>query len=175
MLTSRNSLTLTTKQYQMATTSLYKIPKETVSIAADNSLTYNEAAFELPEQLSHIQKSIDVSAFIQTLSDNWDDEGGVAVSLDLYKSAIGFLKKHALFVFKTFDKIIAEPDIVPVKDGTIDLEWHTPYARMLINIKNNNIASYYGDNLSNLNSIKGKVATDEVELFLATWMTKLSI
>ncbi len=159
----------------MATTSLYKIPEETASMAADNTLPYGEVAFELPEQLAHIQAAIDHSAFIQTLSDNWDDEGGMAVSLDLYKSAIGFLKKYAFFVYKTFDKIIAEPDIVPVKDGTIDLEWHTPHARMLVNIKNNNIASYYGDNLGNLNSIKGKVSTDEVEPFLATWMTKLSI
>lgn len=159
----------------MATTALYKISEETVSMAADNTLPYGEVAFELPEQLAHIQAAIDHSAFIQTLSDNWDDEGGVVVPLDLYKSAITFLKKYALFVYKTMDKVIAEPDIVPVKDGTIDLEWHTPHARMLINIKNDNITSYYGDNLSNLNSIKGKVATDEVELFLATWMTKLSI
>lgn len=166
---------LTINQYSMPSSTLYKLPEDTVSIASDKAVTYGENLNELPEQLSHIQKSIDDSAFIAALSDNWDDEGGIGISIELYNATISFLKRYALCVFKTMGEVIAEPDIVPVKDGTIDLEWHTSKARMLVNMKSNGIAAYYGDNLNSINSIKGKVATDGVELFLASWMTKLGI
>jgi hypothetical protein len=158
----------------MSTSSSYKSQIETVSMAADKTFPYGEGAKEMPEALAHIQKSIDNSVFITSLSADWDDAGSLSVSSDLYQSAVTFLKKYALFVYKILEEIIPEPDIAPVKDGTIDLEWHTPKARMLINIKGDGTASYYGDNLSNLNSIKGRVATEEVEFFLASWMTKLS-
>ena len=80
-----------------------------------------------------------------------------------------------MFLLNDLKTVISAPDINPVKDGSIDLEWHTPNARMLINVNNSSKIGYYGDNFNDLNSIKGKVDNDSVQTFLAVWMTKLTI
>jgi hypothetical protein len=137
---------------------------------SDISLSLSEA---LPQRLKHVQDSISEAQSLLNLADNWDDNGAYKVSKNTFDNALSFLKRYTLFIFNDLKVIIAAPDINPVKDGSIDLEWHTPHARMLINLKNTGEIAYYGDNLNDLNSIKGKVAGDSVQKFLAVWMTKL--
>jgi hypothetical protein len=130
---------------------------------------------KIPQKLKHIELSINNAQSILNLSDNWDDDGAFKVPKNVHNSAILFLKKYALFLLNDLKTVISAPDINPVKDGSIDLEWHTPNARMLINVNNSGKIGYYGDNFDDLNSIKGKVADDSVQTFLAVWMTKLTI
>jgi uncharacterized protein (DUF4213/DUF364 family) len=120
-----------------------------------------------------LETAIANASVILTLPSNWDDDGALTVSETVFQSAMQFLRQYIAFIQTKFDTSIAIPNINPVKDGTIDLEWHTAQARMLVNIKPNAIAGYYGDNLNNMNSIKGQVYTYEVQDFLASWMTKL--
>jgi hypothetical protein len=129
----------------------------------------------IPQKLKHIELSISNAQSILNLAENWDDEGALKVSKNVHSSAILFLKKYALFLLNDLKTVISAPDINPVKDGSIDLEWHTPNARMLINVNNSGKIGYYGDNFNDLNSIKGKVDNDSVQTFLAVWMTKLTI
>ena len=129
--------------------------------------------FALMSELSAIQEAIETSKSLLDLRSNWDDDGALAIEQGIYEQAIAFLKDYSMFVFKIYNVVLAAPDINPVKNGTIDLEWHTSSARMLVNIRGD-IAAYYGDNLDDLNSIKGRVSTHGVEGFLANWMTKLN-
>lgn len=129
----------------------------------------------LPIKLKHIEARINNAQPILTLMDNWDDEGAYKIPKNVYDNALLFLKKYSLFILNDLKTVIAAPEINPVKDGSIDLEWHTPHARMLINIKNNGVIAYYGDNYNDLNSIKGKILVEPIETFLAVWMRKLTI
>ena len=108
------------------------------------------------------------------LPTNWDEEGALPVSPLIYDAAIQFLQQYALFIFDNYKVIVETPSINPVKNGSIDLEWQTPNARLLINIRDTQNAYYYGDQHKNINSIKGNVNIQTVENFLAVWMTKLT-
>jgi hypothetical protein len=120
-----------------------------------------------------IIEEIEQSSYISTLKEDWDDNGALPIPTNRLVEVTQFLKNYALHILDRYNVIIDSPSINPVKDGTIDLEWHTPNARFLINFKSNQIASYYGDNNDNLNSIKGRVSILAVEEYLAAWMTKL--
>ncbi len=124
-------------------------------------------------EFPQIDKEIQDAQYILALSENWDDDSALKISDDIYKNAALFLKNYTLHIFDRYNVKIASPSINPVKDGTIDIEWQTPNARFLINFRNNQTAAYYGDNRSNLNSIKGRVGVVDVEEYLATWMIKL--
>lgn len=125
------------------------------------------------EEFLEISDEIEQSHNIFALSDDWDDNGALVIPTNILVEATQFLKRYALYILDRYNVKIATPSINPVKDGTIDLEWHTPNARFLINFKNNQVASYYGDNNNNLNSIKGRVNVLDIEDYLAAWMTKL--
>jgi hypothetical protein len=120
-----------------------------------------------------ISEGIEQSSDITRLKKGWDDNGALTIPANILVDATQFLKKYALHILDRYNVKIAPPSINPVKDGTIDLEWHTPNARFLINFKDNQEAAYYGDNNNNLNSIKGRVSVLEVEEYLAALMTKL--
>ena len=125
--------------------------------------------------LKHIQQSISDARFILALTENWDDNGAYKVPQSVFNNAKLFLEKYALYILNDLETTITAPDINPVKDGSIDLEWRTPHARMLVNVKTSGEIAYYGDNYNDLNSIKGKIVADPIQKFLAVWMTKLTI
>ncbi len=125
-------------------------------------------------KLKSLKQEILKSKYILKLANNWDEEGALPISSRIYETAIHFLQNYTLFIFETYKTIIETPSINPVKNGSIDLEWHTPNARLLINIRDTQNAYYYGDQHKNINSIKGNVSTQTVENFFAVWMTKLA-
>ena len=100
----------------------------------------------------------------------------MTISDDTYKNATDFLINYSKWILKNKGFAINAPQINPCRDGSIDLSWRTPKARMLINFKNDgsDLAHYYGDYYNNINSIKGYVKTDEIQEFLATWMKILA-
>jgi hypothetical protein len=144
-------------------------------LGATTAIKPTTLSTRMPLKLKHIGLSISNAQSILTLKDNWDDEGARQIHKNIYDNAIIFLKKYSLFILNDLETVIAAPEINPVKDGSIDLEWHTPHARMLINIKNNGVIAYYGDNYNDLNSIKGKIVAEPIQKFLAVWMRKLTI
>jgi hypothetical protein len=140
-----------------------------LSLVTQYASTFDKFKSDFPE----ISKEIENSSYILTLLEDWDDNGAMQISTNIYVEATQFLKKYALHILKNYNIRIVSPSINPVKDGTIDLEWHTPNARFLINFKDEQVASYYGDNNNNLNSIKGRISVLDVEEYLAAWMAKL--
>ena len=123
-----------------------------------------------------ILKVIDESKSLLSLGDNWDEEGALAIPKDIWNRAINFLKNYSEYILHDKATIIKAPQINPCRDGSIDMSWRTPKARMLINFKNDgsDLAHYYGDYYNSINSIKGYVKTDEIQEFLATWMKVLA-
>ncbi len=125
---------------------------------------------------SEILKVIRESEKMLSLNENWDDEGALVITEIIWRSAIDFLRKHSEYILQNQAINIQAPQINPCRDGSVDLSWRTPKARMLINFKNDgsDLAHYYGDYYNNINSIKGYVKTDEIQEFLATWMKVLA-
>jgi hypothetical protein len=151
-------------------------PTTVTAVAAQPVTTSDSLALKkMPTQLKHIEQSIDEARFILALKENWDDNGAYKIQKNVFTTAQSLLEKYALFIANDLETIITAPDISPVKDGSIDLEWRTPHARMLVNVKPNGKIAYYGDNYNDLNSIKGKIGVDPIQKFLAVWMTKLTI
>ena len=126
-------------------------------------------------QFQPLKEEILKSKYILKLENNWDEDGALPVSPTIYETAIHFLQNYTMFIFETYKMIVETPSINPVKNGSIDLEWHTPNAQLLINIRDTQNAYYYGDQNNNINAIKGNVSTQTVEIFFAVWMTKLTL
>jgi hypothetical protein len=159
-----------------AGTSVAAKPVTVTAVAAQPvRATHTAELPKMPRALLHIQQSINDARFILALKDNWDDNGAYKVPQSVFTNAQLFLEKYALYILNDLETIVAAPDISPVKDGSIDLEWRTPHARMLVNVKASGQLGYYGDNYTDLNSIKGKIEADPIQKFLAVWMTKLTI
>ncbi len=125
---------------------------------------------------NRILKVINESKSLLSLGENWDDEGALAIPKIVWERAMDFLKNYSQYITQKKTINIQAPQINPCRDGSIDLSWRTPKARMLINFKNDDsgLAHYYGDYYNNINSIKGYVKTDEIQEFLATWMKVLA-
>lgn len=123
-----------------------------------------------------ILKAINEAKNLLLLNENWDEDGALAISKNIWNNAISFLKNYSEYMLSDKKLSIKAPQINPCRDGSIDLSWRTSKARMLINFKNdgNNLAHYYGDHYENVNSIKGYVKIDDIQDFLATWMKILA-
>jgi len=119
-----------------------------------------------------IEDTIEESKYILDLPYNWDDEGAIKVSEEAFNICTSFLRNYNDYILDTFNIQISSPEINAVNNGTLDLYWNLPNARMLINLDQNS-AKYYGDEFYNKNSIKGEVDLFEVQSFLGSWMTKL--
>lgn len=169
----------TRKNYPRFTSAMANVAAQPTSVTAvavqPITTTHTAPLSKLPKPLQHIQQTIHDARFIPTLKENWDDSGAYKVPQPVFNNATLFLEKYALYILNDLETIIAAPDMSPVKDGSIDLEWRTPHARMLVNVKTSGDIAYYGDNYNDLNSIKGKIVADPVQKFLAVWMTKLTI
>jgi hypothetical protein len=123
--------------------------------------------------LQPILQAIMASKRILSLTENWDEAGALPISPQVHETATRFLKNYATFIFKKYKTVIEAPSINPVNNGSIDLEWHTPTVRLLINIRDTQSAHFYGDHHRNINPIKGSISAQTVEPFFAAWLLKL--
>ena len=126
-----------------------------------------------PIGLRLLVQAVEASKHILNLADNWDEDGALPISPLIHETATRFLQNYAFFIFKKYKVVIETPAINPVKNGSIDLEWHTPTVQLLINIRDTQNAYFYGDYYNNINPVKGSVSTQKIEPFFATWMLKL--
>lgn len=130
----------------------------------------NGDLFYLPIELSYIKDTIVESKEILNLQPGWDDCNAYQILPEVWDNAIMLLINYSNKVFDSFKIKIQAPDINPCRDGSIDLEWRTKTARLLINVSNKELASYYGDNFDSINGIGGFVKLKQVQEFLSTWM-----
>ncbi len=114
------------------------------------------------------------SEAIMGLEDNWDGEGSSAYSKATLDRAINFLKLHVSALIEESGKIII-PRILPGPDGSIDLHWRTAKLELLVNVPpNDGLVSFYGDDFSDGNSIKGTFNLKSVSKHLVRWLIDAS-
>ena len=125
-----------------------------------------------------IKDKIEKSKKIFSLEYNWDDCGASTISKVAFKNAIDFLEKYAERILDVSCKELIPPEIVPVKDGSVDLEWNLKNSYLLINFRSEDIdnALYYlaykdGDIITfdangqiNTKNINDKFASNLVDL-----------
>lgn len=122
--------------------------------------------FTVPHQFVNLAQEIKSANYILGLEDDWDDEGGIGYSENTLKSAIDFVINYSLAIWEEESVLIDAPQITPGPDGSIDLSWDENDYRLLINVHPSpkNIASFYGDNRTDVPHIKGDFKlTDEPE------------
>lgn len=128
----------------------------------------------VPYYLSQIKDEIERSRYIMGLNDNWDENGAYAIDSGVWEMAVKFMLNYSKYIYEKFRVIISPARIDPGRDGSIDLLWRTDRYRMLVNIPKNDSVSYYGDDYTDNNSIKGTVDVYDTKDFLASWMKNLS-
>jgi hypothetical protein len=75
-----------------------------------------------------MDKVIDRSWFLTKLEEGWDDENAKPIAYSTRRRAISFLR---YVEYRELE--IPPPDIVPVCDGSVDLEWRGETYHVLIN------------------------------------------
>ena len=111
---------------------------------------------------------------ILSLEDNWDGEGSSAYSQVTWERAINFLRVHVNAMFEESGRVII-PKILPGPDGSIDLHWHTEDLELLVNVPlNDGPVSFYGDDFSDGNTIKGTFNLKSVSKVLVQWLIEAS-
>ena len=114
------------------------------------------------------------SKAILGLEDNWDGEGSSGYSKATLDRAINFLKVHVNALIEESGKIIV-PRILPGPDGSIDLHWRTSELELLVNVPpDDGPVSFYGDDFSDGNSIKGTFNLKSVSKHLVSWLIDAS-
>ena len=122
-------------------------------------------------------EEIDKSKYLLDLEEDWDDEGGKAVSIDTWKRAAVFLLDHANWLYYKENFKMITPQIRPGPDASVDLLWKNNDFRLLINIPEieNEPIGFYGDNNEGKNPMKGTIEQESIQKFLATWIKLISI
>lgn len=78
-----------------------------------------------------------------SLKDDWDGEGAVAIKKEAVDKAVKYIpvvKKKILEISGL--ELKENPNIMPVSDGSIDLEWRTDDYHILANIPTNDTPNY---------------------------------
>jgi hypothetical protein len=132
-----------------------------------------------PSHLIEIEERINSSRQILDYKYNWDDNGAIPVNPLIFDRATNFLRDYADSIFNICNKVLRTPDINPVNDGSVDLEWNFENSYFLINFKNTpeEIAFYYGE-FKEDNAVifdaNGQINTNSVQGKFATYLSYLS-
>jgi hypothetical protein len=134
---------------------------------------------EIPIHLTEVKQKIKDSRYILNYEYNWDDNGALPINPIIFDRAARFLESYTERIYDVCDKILISPEIVPVGDGSIDLEWTLENSSFLINFKNTKeeIAFYYGEFKDKDNVIfdtNGQVNTSTVKDKFASYLSDLS-
>lgn len=121
---------------------------------------------------SEAEKLIEQSKHILMLREGWDEEDALPVDKVIWENATSFLKAYVRYFDRKYLTALELPEINPVRDGSIDLEWRTSKGRLLINFNHRNLqkASFYGDRYADEDRIKGEISIKGVTAHFALWM-----
>lgn len=115
---------------------------------------------------------------IKDLELDWDEDGALKIDEITFNTATGFLKTYVNYLKSKLKVEVKLPAINPCKDGSIDLEWHTVNAQLLVNIRKSNqqkfIAYYYGDLHNDKMQFKGSIPVNDFSEHFAVWMKYLA-
>jgi hypothetical protein len=126
-----------------------------------------------PLHFSKLAQEITDSKWMLELEENWNEEGALPVSKNVWERASMFLWNHAEALVNYSGLILDTPDIAPNPDGGIGFYWKTGNYELLINVpsNSNNEIGYYGDDRNWSNRIKGKTSHFTIDKLLIAWFT----
>jgi hypothetical protein len=104
--------------------------------------------------------------------EDWDGMGALPVSRDAFQAMTSMVKDYAIRLPEA-GLTQLQFEINAVTDGSIDVAWYMPKARLLMNFKQTDEGIslyYYGAREGERDAIKGQVETDQAREFLVTWM-----
>ena len=138
-------------------------------------LSHKDIDVVLPRALKQFAATLEESAYLLELEDDWDDEGGTAVDFDTWKRTVEFLAGYANHLYKYQGFVLDPPEIEPGPGTSIDLTWRGESYRLLVNVPSNpeQPMGYYGDNRQGENSIKGKLKSGPVQPYFAIWLKEM--
>jgi len=151
---------------------LSETKKESIRFSIEN------LNIEFPEDLLDIINELEYSKYILDLgNENWDDDGALAIDKNLYLEVVKFVANYSNQIFSQ-GIMIDRPEINAIIDGSIDISWRAPKARLLINFKKdigstNTIAKFYGDLYETRTEKSGFINTANLDLTLVEWMKQL--
>lgn len=127
----------------------------------------------LPPALQHIRRAIEDARSLLDLENDWDEDGAVAIDAKTWRRAAILLTECARRVWDRYQRSIVAPDITPVPDGSIDLDWHLTDYELLVNIPSdpNGTVGYYGNNRGR-NVVEGRQEFPVVHELLTPWLGK---
>jgi len=133
----------------------------------------------VPPHLRDIIKTIESSRDILSYKDDWDGNGALPINPVIFERVSSFLIGYADRIYDVCKKHLLLPEIVPVNDGSIDIEWNLHNSNFLINFKNTpeEIAFYYGE-FKDGNEVtfdtNGQINTSTVKDKFASYLSDLS-
>jgi hypothetical protein len=138
-------------------------------------LPIGKSVSELPNELSEMVSVIKESQKLLDLQEDWDSEGALAVPKFVWERATKALSMYSKWIWENKGIVLLTPSIDALADGSIDIMWNSPRARLLLNVRNNVTSSeahYYGDTYGGKNKFKGVLEDlNEVQEFFAYWLT----
>jgi len=168
--------------------SILKKVQDTSYVKVKDSFSYKPSVIEInvknvieeiPFHLFDIKKKISEARKILDYGYNWDDNGALPINPLIFNRASRFLETYADRIYDVCNKVLITPEIAPVSDGSIDLEWTLVNSSFLINFKNTyeEIAFYYGEFKDNDNVMfdtNGQINTSAVKDKFASYLADLS-
>lgn len=89
------------------------------------------------------------------LLDDWDDDGGKAVSKDLASCVETFLTKMDAMA-RNWNRKVPDPHVSPGPEDTVDIHWKDKESELLVNVKNaDGLCSFYGERPEDSHVIQG--------------------
>ncbi len=128
------------------------------------------------DPLKNFNELVEESKYILTLEAGWDEDVAEKIDPDLFFNSTSIISKYIEEIYDHHKFIIQNPEIGALPNGSLDFEWKTQNARLLINFRIHNEslhAFYYGDLFDNKLPIKGNVPIDKVYSHLKEWMSQL--
>ena len=128
--------------------------------------------FDKVQELRNVHSAVLSSRQMLQLEENWDGEDARPVLESTWKRATHFLWRIAVTLWKEDNISIPPPEIDPVPDGSIDIDWRLNGRELLINIPPDpdKPTTYYGDDGAGGKVNKGELNTSESNHWLLVWL-----
>lgn len=127
---------------------------------------------KIKEERSKVMVELKEAQSMLNLEDDWDGLGAKKISAALFdlmaKSVYSYSKRVQPICLLRMDV-----EISAVPDGSIDVAWYGPKARLLMNFKEKNHQPwlyFYATKQDRSEHIKGKIDPTKTEEFLVTWI-----
>ncbi len=126
---------------------------------------------EKPEFKDLNEEIIKSKDHILGLKNNWDGEGSKQFKKETLDLATNHLQKLSQRFFEAYKLIIHTPNIRPVADLSIDIQWKTEKMELTINFSDNlkEFPCFYGKD-NDGNEIEGTIDCDKLDLVLLPWL-----